>query len=79
MLQYIDRGINMTAEDYLEMLAGLKKDLSYGNKFTVEQCDLKLIHSLATQTIKNIALTDRQHLLVKTKLLQYKTQFIETV
>ena len=67
----------MTAEDYLEMLAGLKKDSSYGHKFTVEQCDLKLIHSLATQTIKNIALTDRQHLLVKTKLLQYKTQFIE--
>lgn len=64
----------LTIEDLLETLASYRhKDIS--KDFFVERSDYSLIQSLARQTIKGIALTDRQLDLVKKKLIEYKHQF----
>lgn len=64
----------MTIEDYLEILAGTS-NLS-NHCFTILDQDKKLIHSLSQQIKKKIALTDRQHQLIKKKLLQYNDQLV---
>lgn len=65
----------MTVEDYLEILAGISPLAKHD--FVILDQDSKLIHSLSQQTRKKIALTDRQHELIKKKLLQYSDQFTQ--
>ena len=67
----------MTAEDYLEILAGLQVPCAVTKKFNIDLKDIKLMHSLASQSAKGIAFTDRQHILVKNKLLQYEPQLVQ--
>lgn len=62
----------MTVEDYLDLLAGVNPDL----KFTLDAKDIKLIKSISKQLQKKIALSDRQHALIKTKILEYIDQFV---
>ena len=56
-----------TCEDALEKLAD--------REYKLESSDVNLIHSLARQTFKGIAYTDRQYDLAKQKVLQYKSQY----
>lgn len=60
-----------TIEDCLELIAGLKS----GPKFELENSDVKILYSIARQVFKGVGLTDRQHELVKIKLLAYSDQF----
>tara|TARA_Y100000389_G_scaffold163490_1_gene166775 strand:+ start:605 stop:1777 length:1173 start_codon:yes stop_codon:yes gene_type:complete len=62
-----------TIEDLLEALAGLR---TYPRLF-VEANDASIMFSIAKQTFKGTALTDRQFLLMQTKLQPYKEQFID--
>lgn len=62
----------MNIEDYIEILAGHNTE----NKIVLDAKDIKLIKSLSKQTLNNIALTDRQHILAKTKIIEYKDQLI---
>lgn len=61
-----------TVEDYLELLVGFRNE-----SFKLETTDISILHSIARQIAKGIALTDRQHSLIKNKLLSYKSQFEE--
>ena len=63
--------LNYTIEDSLELLVGLKKTVS----FELEKSDITFLSSIARQTFKGVALTDRQCNVVKEKLLKYKDQF----
>jgi len=63
--------VNYTIEDSLELLVGLKKSVD----FELETSDISFLQSIARQTFKGTALTDRQCEVVKEKLLKYKTQF----
>ena len=63
-----------TVEDYIEILAGLKQ-IDKENHFSIEKSDYNLITSLARQTFRGTAYTDRQFELAKIKLLNYKQQF----
>lgn len=56
----------MYIEEYLELLSN----------FDIDSKDIKLINSLNAQSKKQIALTDRQHNLLKEKLLEYKEKFL---
>jgi hypothetical protein len=58
-------------EDSLELLVGLKDQAS----FQIESSDQTILQSIGRQVFKGTALTDRQHELVKEKLLKYKDQF----
>lgn len=68
----MENNIN-TIEDLLETLAGLQ---SLDN-MKIESSDATIIHSIARQSFKGTALTDRQFLLMKDKLQKYKEQFTE--
>lgn len=59
-------------EDLLELLAGLQGQ----GQFQIDQNDATIMHSVARQTFKGTALTDRQLALMKEKLVPYKSQFI---
>lgn len=62
-----------TIEDCLEVLTGLQK---HNLSFNLDNRDSSIINSIARQTFKGIALTDKQYALAKTKLLEnYKDQF----
>lgn len=63
--------LNYTIEDSLELLVGLKKTVS----FELEKSDINFLSSIARQTFKGVALTDRQCNVVKEKLIKYKDQF----
>lgn len=63
--------IAYTVEDCLEILAGLKNVAGY---FEIEPND-NILASIARQVYKGRALTDRQHQLVKQKILAYDDQF----
>lgn len=63
-----------TVEDYLERLVGLQDD---NVKYTLDSSDISILRSIGRQVFKGIALTDRQHELVKNKLIYYKNQFID--
>jgi len=65
--------INYTIEDSLEYLVGLRKNVS----FQLDSSDVSFLQSIARQTFKGTALTDRQCNVVKEKLLKYKDQFLK--
>ena len=65
--------VNYTVEDSLELLVGLRKTVL----FDLEKSDVSFLSSIARQTFKGVALTDRQCNVVKEKLLKYKEQFIK--
>ena len=58
--------LNYTIEDSLELLVGLKKTVS----FELEKSDITFLSSIARQTFKGGALTDRQCNVVKETLLK---------
>lgn len=60
-----------TVEDYLETLVGLTTH----EKFDINRADFNFLGSIARQVFKGVGLTDRQHAVVKEKLLTYKEQF----
>lgn len=60
-----------TIEDLLEILAGLQGQ----SKMQIESSDATIMHSIARQSFKGTALTDRQFALMKEKLQDYRTQF----
>lgn len=60
-----------TIEDCLELLVGLREQ----SQFQIESSDYNILTSIARQVFRGIGLTDRQHALVKEKLLSYKSQF----
>jgi hypothetical protein len=60
-----------TIEDCLELLTGLKGQA----KFQIESSDQTFLNSIGRQTFKGIALTDKQHTVIKEKLLGYRDQF----
>ena len=66
----------MHIEDYLELFTGLSNQSTQDNKFTCAEKDEILMNSLGRQVFRQVALTDRQHELAKSKLLEYKEQFI---
>ena len=59
-------------EDCLEYLAGLRKSPV---EFTIEKTDATIMTSIARQTFRGTALTDRQVALMKEKLQAYRDQF----
>lgn len=63
-----------TIEDCLEMLVGFKADLGV---FKVDPKDATVFNSISKQITKNIALTDKQYELIRTKLSadKYAVQF----
>ena len=62
-----------TIEDLLEILAGLQGE----SKMHIETNDATIMHSIARQSFKGTALTDRQFALMKEKLQTYRNQFTE--
>jgi hypothetical protein len=62
----------MNIEDCLEYLAGLHKAPA---SFTIEKTDHNIMTSIARQTFRGTALTDRQLTLMKEKLQPYRDQF----
>ena len=61
-----------TVEDCIEILAGIQER---NGEFKIERSDYNLVTSLARQTFRGTAYTDRQHELAKQKVLFYKEQF----
>jgi len=61
-----------TIEQYLLKLTNLKKDSS---NFELRAGDAVLLNSIARQVARGVALTDRQYELVKSKLVEYRSQF----
>lgn len=62
-----------TVEDCIETLAGVQKQ---NGEFKLDRSDYNLITSLARQTHRGVAYTDRQHQLAVGKIFHYKDQFI---
>ena len=60
-----------TIESYLELLTGLVGNTA----FTIQSSDFTILNSIARQVYKGVGLTDRQHEVVKEKLLSYADQF----
>jgi len=60
-----------TIEDLLEILSGLKGN----SRIQIESSDANILHSIARQVFKGVALTDRQFELCKQKLVKYKDQY----
>lgn len=65
------KNVANTIEDLLEILAGLQGQA----KIQIESKDATIMHSVARQTFKGTALTDRQYALMKEKLQTYRNQF----
>lgn len=65
------KNVANTIEDLLEILAGLQGQA----KMQIDSNDATIMYSVARQTFKGTALTDRQHALMKEKLQSYKEQF----
>ena len=61
-------------EDLLELSAGL---LHSDKSIKLDTSDMTIMYSIARQTFKGTALTDRQHALMSEKLVAYRAQFIE--
>ena len=61
-----------TLEDCIEILAGMQE---HEGTFNIERSDYNLVTSLARQTFRGVAYTDRQHELAQQKALLYKPQF----
>jgi hypothetical protein len=65
------KNVANTIEDLLEILAGLQGQ----SKMQIDSSDATIMYSIARQTFKGTALTDRQYALMKEKLQSYKEQF----
>ena len=65
----------MHIEDYLELFTGLSEHNHKDYKFVSDTRDTVLMNSLGRQVFRQVALTDRQYELAKTKLLEYIEQF----
>lgn len=65
------KNVANTIEDLLEILAGLQGQ----SKMQIESSDATIMYSVARQTFKGTALTDRQYALMKEKLQTYRDQF----
>jgi len=65
------KNVANTIEDLLEILAGLQRQA----KIQIESNDATIMYSIARQTFKGTALTDRQYALMKEKLQTYRNQF----
>jgi len=63
-----------TVEDYIEILANMR-ETKEGVSFKIATSDYNLVTSLARQTIRGIAFTDRQLELAKRKIIDYTDQF----
>lgn len=61
-----------TVEDCIEILVGLQEQ---EGTFNIDRSDYNLVTSLARQTFKGTAYTDRQCELAKQKIIYYKTQY----
>ena len=61
-----------TVEDCIEILVGLQEQ---NGEFNIERSDYNLVTSLARQTFRGTAYTDRQCELARQKVLHYKDQF----
>lgn len=61
-------------EDLLHLITGLKQTDS---KYSINPSDSKIIYSIARQTFKGTALTDRQYNLMKQKMFDMQDQFIK--
>jgi len=72
-MYYNSSMIEHTIEYYLEVLVGLKEN----NSFTIDPKDIGILQSIARQVFKGVALTDRQHSLIKEKLVLYKDQLAQ--
>jgi len=64
----------LTIEDCLETITGLSN--SYGD-FSIDSSDSNIMLSIARQTVRGTALTDRQHILILEKLKDYRNQFVD--
>lgn len=62
-----------TIEDLIEISASMSSKSKI--QFTLLKSDINLMLSLGKQVLQGTALTDRQHELAKTKLIEYKDQF----
>jgi hypothetical protein len=60
-----------TIESYLELLTGY----TTADTYQLDPKDTSILQSLVRQIHKGVALTDRQYMLLKEKLLTYKEQF----
>lgn len=60
-------------EDCLEYLTGLRESPV---KFTIEKTDHNIMTSIARQTFRGVALTDRQSAIMYEKLQSYRDQFV---
>lgn len=65
------KNVANTIEDLLEILAGLQGQA----KMQIESSDATIMFSIARQTFRGTALTDRQYNLMQEKLQNYKEQF----
>ena len=65
------KNVANTIEDLLEIFAGLQGQ----SKMQIESSDVTIMYSVARQTFKGTALTDRQYALMKEKLQNYRDQF----
>jgi len=65
------KNVAYTLEDCLEILVGLKGQAA----FQIENSDRTILQSIGRQVFKGVALTDRQHRLVREKLENYRDQF----
>jgi len=61
----------LNIEDCLELATGLTQ----GPKISLESSDINIMSSIGRQVFKGVALTDRQHVLMKEKLKKYENQF----
>ena len=61
-----------TVEDCIEILTGIQQ---HDGSFNINKSDFNLVTSLARQTFRGTAYTDRQFELAKQKVLFYKKQF----
>src|SRR6056297_2528663 len=65
-----------TIEDCLEVLTGVEPD---AGPFNIAVTDQAIMVSIAKQTSKGTALTDKQHTLILEKLQGYKRQFMKNM
>jgi len=64
----------LTIEDCLEIITGV---LISSGDFSINSTDISIMTSIARQTGRGIALTDRQQILILRKLEDYRSQFID--
>ena len=62
-----------TIEDCLEIVAGLK---DVPDPITIKKEDATIMFSIAKQVVRGLGLSDKQHALMKTKLLNYSDQLL---